>query len=129
MFGRRHPVATRSPQPFCRSIGMQNAFVEFHGSFRYATFAALDRALHEARDHLDDDEVSDQDRDWMRHLCQRGMTVHVNAVLPEYADRFLAAAILGALARRAVDGRVDVTRGSQRLDTFASEASPSEVVA
>ena len=108
---------------------MQNSFVEFHGSFTYDTFGAIDSALREARECLDDDELSEHDRDWMRYVCQRGMTVHVNAVLPEYADRFLAAAILGAFARRAVAGRVDVTRGNQRLDTFASEASPSEVVA
>ena len=108
---------------------MQNAFLEFHGTFDYATFEALDRSIREAREHLDDEDVNELDREWMRYVCQRGMTVHINAVLPEYADRFIAAAVVSALARRAVNGRVDVTRGNQRIDTFASEARAGEVVA
>src|SRR5688572_447292 len=107
---------------------MQNAFLEFRGTFDYASLAAVDHAMREAREHLDDDDVSDLDREWMRYISQRGMTVHVSAVLPDYADRFVAAAILGALARRAVAGRVDVTRGNRWIDTFAFEGS-AEVVA
>ena len=108
---------------------MQNAFLEFRGSFTYRDQAAIDAALCDARDHLDDSELSHTDSEWMRYLWRNGMTLHVDAILPETADRFVAAAILGALARQAINGRVQVTRLNQCLDTFESEALPAEDVA
>ena len=108
---------------------MQNAFLEFRGSFQYPSQDAIDRALCEARDHLEDSDVSDVDSEWMRYLWRKGMTLHIEAILPETADRFVAAAILGALSRQATGGRVEVTRLNQWLDTFESEAFPNEDVA
>lgn len=108
---------------------MQNAFLEFRGSFQYPSQDAIDRALCEARDHLDDADVSDVDHEWMRYLWRKGMTLHVEAILPETADRFVAAAILGALSRQAVGGRVELTRLDQWLDTFESEGHANEDVA
>jgi hypothetical protein len=100
---------------------MQNAHLVYRGSFRYADHDALDRALCEAREYLDDDELAELDRRWMQFLSRRGMTVHVEAILPSTSDRYLAAAVLGALARSAVEGRVDVTIGNDILDAIAPE--------
>ncbi len=99
---------------------MQNLKLEFRGSFRYANHDALDRALCEARDMLDDDELTELERRWMSFLSRTGMTVHVDAILPETTDRYIAAAVIGALARTAVAGQVHVTRGQQLLDAIAS---------
>jgi hypothetical protein len=107
---------------------MLHSFLEFRGSFRYRSHDALDQALCEARDHLDDDQLCDVDREWMRYLSRTGLTVHVEAILPDSADPYVAAAVLGSLSRPAVEGRVHVTRGMQVLDTFASPAE-QEVVA
>ena len=103
---------------------MHDAMLECRGSFRYATHAALDRALCEAREHLEDTEVSELDLSWMRFLSRRGMTLIVDAAFPHTADRYVAAAVLGALAHTAVEGHVDVTIGSQLVDAFVSESDP-----
>jgi len=99
---------------------MTDVRIEFRGSFRYADHNALDRALCEARDMLDDDELTDLERRWMSFLSRRGMTVHVDAALPETTDRYIAAAVVGALARTAVAGQVQITRGAQVLDAITS---------
>jgi hypothetical protein len=111
------------------NVRMQNAFLEFRGSFQYPSQDAVDRALCEARDHLDEADISDVDSEWMRYLWRSGMTLHVEAILPETADRFVAAAILGALSRQAVGGRVEVTRLNQCLDTFELEYAVDKDVA
>lgn len=99
-------------------------YLEFHGSFRYASRDALDRALCEARDHLDDDELGEIDRRWMQFLSRRGMTVHVAAIVPDTIDRYLAAVVLGALARGSAEGKVELIRGNKLLDTFTAEDPP-----
>jgi len=91
--------------------------LEYRGSFRYANHTALDRALSDARDHL-------EDVDWMQYVARRGMTVVVDATLPPSADHQIAAAVVGALAYAAIEGHVDVTIGSQLLDAFVSGADP-----
>ena len=58
----------------------------------------------------------------MRFVRCNGTTVHVDARLPTSSDRYVAAAVLGALARRAIEGCVDVMRGGHVLDAFAPEA-------
>lgn len=90
--------------------------LDYRGSFRYASREDLDRALCDARDHLEDDAS------WMQFLFRRGTTVFVDATLPPSADRQIAAAVLGALADTAVEGHVDVTIGSQLLDAYVSQS-------
>lgn len=96
--------------------------LEYRGSFRYLDQRALELAIGEAAEHLEDDGISELDREWMRFVSRRGTTVHVDATLPTSADRYIAAAVLGALARSAIEGCVDVKRGDHVLDAFASEA-------
>lgn len=96
--------------------------LEYRGSFRYVDRQAVERAFVEASEHLDDDTLADVDREWMRFVQRRGTTIHVDAVLPASADRHIAAAVLGALARSAIEGCVDVKRGGDVLDAFAPEA-------
>ena len=92
---------------------------EYRGSFRYVDQRAIDLAIHEAHEHLEDDGISDLDREWIRRLWQRGTTIHVDVVMPPTADSYVAAGVLGALASRAIEGCVDVTRGGDIVDAFA----------
>ena len=103
-------------------VHMQTALLEYRGSFRYIDQATLDRAVRDASEHLEDDGLSDLDREWMSFVWRRGTTVHVEAILPSSSDRYIAAAFLGALARTAIEGCVDVKRGGHVLDAFASKA-------
>ena len=98
------------------------ALLEYRGSFRYIDPSAVERAIREAGDHLEDDALSELDREWMRYVRRRGTTLHVDAVLPASADRYVAAAVIGALARGAIEGCVDVMSGNDLLDAFTSEA-------
>lgn len=100
---------------------MQHALLEYRGSFRYADQDALDRALGEVRDHLSDEEAGEPDQQWMKYLWRRGMTLHVEALLPATADRQIAAAVVGALARGAVEGCVHMRRGNHLIDEFVSD--------
>jgi len=101
---------------------MPNRLLEYRGSFRYIDRSTLDRAILDASEHLEDDGLSELDREWMRFVSRRGTTVHVEAILPASADRHVAAAFLEALARSAIEGCVDVKRGGHVLDAFAPEA-------
>ena len=101
---------------------MQNAMLEYRGSFRYSDADSLERVLAEARAYLDDDDVCDLDRDWLRFVSRRGTTVRVDAIMPASADRYVAAALIGVLARAAVEGCVEVMRGDHLLDAFTCEA-------
>jgi hypothetical protein len=96
--------------------------LEYRGSFRYIDQRAVDLAIGEAAEHLEDDGLSHLDREWMRFVRRRGTTLHVEATLPTSADRYVAAAVLGALAKRAIEGCVDVMRGGHVVDAFAPEA-------
>lgn len=105
---------------------MQNAFLEFRGTFTYRNQAAIEAALSDAREQLADSDAYDADADWMRYVWRSGMTLHIDAILPDTADRHVAAAILGALSRQAIGGRVHVTRLDQCLDTIESEEALKE---
>ena len=72
--------------------------------------------------YLEDDEVSELDREWLRFVSRRGTTVRVDAIMPPSADRYVAATIIGVLARDAVEGCVEVMRGDHLLDAFTCEA-------
>lgn len=95
--------------------------LEYRGSFRYLDRRAVDEAIDDAAEQLEDDGIHDLDRAWMGYLLRRGTVVHVDAILPATADRHVAAAILAALARHAIEGCVDVRRGGHVLDAFAPE--------
>ena len=90
--------------------------LEYRGSFRYIDVNTLDAAIVEATEHLDVDDF-----EWMRFVTRRGTTIRVEAVVPASVDRQGAAAVLGALAQRAVEGCVDCTRGDTLVDAFACE--------
>lgn len=98
------------------------AMLEYRGSFRYSDAIILERVLAEARACLDDDDVSDLDREWLRFVSRRGTTVRINATMPPAADRYVAAALLGILAGSAIEGCVEVMAGDHLLDAFTPEA-------
>lgn len=102
---------------------MQNAFMEFRGSFTYRNQAAIDTALCDARAQIEDSDISERDSEWMRYLWRTGMTLHIDAILPESVDQHVAAGILGALSRQAIAGRVQVTRLNHSLDTIEPDAA------
>ena len=79
---------------------------------------AVERAIRDAGDQLEDDALSELDREWMRHVRRRGTTVHVEAVMPPSSDRYVVAAVIGALAAGAIEGCVDVMLGNPILDAF-----------
>ena len=91
--------------------------LEYRGSFRYVDVNALDAAIVEATEQLDIDDF-----EWMRFVSRRGTTIRVEASVPASIDRYVAAAVLGALARNAVEGCVDCKRGDALVDAFASQS-------
>jgi hypothetical protein len=97
---------------------MRNDPIELYGAYRYATRDALDRALADARDELEEDELATIDGGWLRAFVRAGTTLSVIATLPLEADRFVAAAVLAALARRAIDGVVEARRAGRAIDFF-----------
>jgi len=92
--------------------------VELHGSYRYATPEALERAVMTAMLHLDDDDDHRLAGDWLRALSRRGTRLEVRATLTAESDPFLASSILAVLSDHAVEGSVDVRRGETVLDSF-----------
>lgn len=102
---------------------MQNAFLEFRGSFTYRNQAAIDTALCDARAQIETSDVSESDSEWMRYVWRSGMTLHIDAILPESTEQRVAAAILGALSRQAIAGRVQVTRLNHCLDAIEPDGS------
>ncbi len=99
---------------------MHHDSIRFHGSYRYATPAALQRALETARRWLDDEEHYDLDGDWLAYFVAIGATLQVDTQLPIEADRFAAVAVMEALAEHALEGLVEARRGDLRLDAFPS---------
>jgi hypothetical protein len=87
--------------------------IALRGSYRYATPAALERALAAARARLHDDDLDD---DWLGSFRRRGATLSVDARL-DAADPFAAAEVVQALARDAEDGVIDLHRG-RAIDSF-----------
>ena len=97
---------------------MQPASIRFHGSYRYATPEALQRALEAARRWLDEEELYDLEGDWLGCFVASGATLRIDTQLPIEADRFAAVAVMEALAEHALEGIVEAQRGEQRLDAF-----------
>jgi len=92
--------------------------IAFRGTYCYATVAELERALGAARACIADDDHAELDPDWPRQFARAGTRLRVDVVLPVGADRFLAAAVLEALATPAVEGVVEASRGGRCVDWF-----------
>jgi len=97
---------------------MRHDPIELYGAYRYASREALDRALAAAREELEDDELATVEASWLRAFVRRGTTLSVVATLPVDADRFVAAAVLDALARGAIEGVVEARRAGRAIDLF-----------
>jgi hypothetical protein len=95
---------------------MLHESIRFLGTYRYTSRDVLDRALADAREHVEEEEL----HEWMRFLVASGATLRIDAALPHDGDRFAAVAVLEVLARDAIDGVVEARRGTLRLDTFPS---------
>jgi hypothetical protein len=92
--------------------------VELHGSYRYATAEALERAVMTAILQLEDEDDHQLAGDWLRALSRRGTRLEVRAILTADSDPFLASSILGTLSQLAVEGSVDVRRSGTVVDSF-----------
>lgn len=92
--------------------------IHFHGSYRYASPAALQTALETARRWLDEEELYDLDGDWLACFVASGATLRIDTRLPIEADRFAAVAVMEALAQGALEGIVEARRGELKLDAF-----------
>ena len=95
--------------------------IDVRGSYRYATGADLERAIVNARERIDDDELAALEPDWLHAFVRRGTTLRVETTMPITADRFLASAVLEALACEAVEGVVEVRSRGRCLDWFPSQ--------
>ncbi|HUJ58149.1 MAG TPA: hypothetical protein VLX92_06645 [Kofleriaceae bacterium] len=95
--------------------------IELRGTYRYASPAALEHALASARAQIDDDDHAELEPDWLRAVIRHGTTLRVDARLPAASDRFLAAAVLDALAAAAIEGVVEARRGGAALDWFVAQ--------
>ena len=95
-----------------------HTMVELHGSYRYASPEALERAVTTAMLHLDDEDDHRLAGDWLRALSRRGTRLEVRATLTAESDPFLASSILAVLSDHAVEGSVDVRRGETVIDSF-----------
>ncbi|MEJ7597253.1 MAG: hypothetical protein WKG01_05020 [Kofleriaceae bacterium] len=95
--------------------------IHFHGSYRYDSREALDRALAAARLFLDEDDVPDPALTSLRSFVRTETSVTVDIVLPPAADaRFAAAAVFHELAREAIGGAIEARQNGQRIDLFVS---------
>jgi hypothetical protein len=97
-------------------------FVRFQGSYRYASPAALERAILAARAELDDDEINDPCFGSLRWFVKDSpSSVRVDVLVPAVSEAgFAVSHAFQALARDAVEGVVEARRGARRVDLFAS---------
>jgi hypothetical protein len=94
--------------------------IHFHGSYRYDSRDALDRAITAARLHLDEDDLTDPVLQSLRSFIRTDTSVTIDILLPAAADaRFAAAAVFDALAREAIEGAVEARQNGDRLDLYA----------
>lgn len=100
---------------------MTPQLIRFHGTYRYDSHEALERALSLARAQLDDDDVADPSLVSLRCVVKHGMSLRVDVSLPAIAEiRFAASDMFQTLARDAVEGAVEATHGSHHVDFFPS---------
>lgn len=101
----------------------------FRGCYHYESSESLDRALSEAREYLDDDELTDIECRLFAGFSRRGTTLFVDATLPMAGDRYFISAVLGALAWHARDGVVEAFRGELMTDLIMSAGTYRAVTA
>ncbi|MEO8700101.1 MAG: hypothetical protein ABI867_08660 [Kofleriaceae bacterium] len=100
---------------------MQRHAIRFHGTYRYASQAALEQALAEAQRQLEDEDFSDPELASLRWLLRQGVVLTIDVTLPAAADvRFAAATLFETLATGAIEGAVDALHGPDRIDSFPS---------
>jgi len=99
----------------------------FRGCYHYESSESLDRALAEAREYLDDIELTDIEQRLFAGFQRRGTTLLVDATMPMTTDRYFATAVLGALAWHARDGIVEAYRGDQMIDLIMSSGAYREI--
>jgi len=98
---------------------MPQELIRFHGTYRYNSLEALERALTLAREQLDDDDVSEPALDDC--VVKHGTSLRVEVVLPAIAEiRFAASDMFQTLARDAIEGSVEATHGGNHVDFFPS---------
>lgn len=97
---------------------MQQDTLRFMGMYRYPNPRVLERALASARAWLDEEELYELGDAWLTSFVRSGSTLRIDATLPFDADRFAAGAVLQALAIDALEGIVEATQGTERLDVF-----------
>jgi hypothetical protein len=98
----------------------------FRGCYHYESSDSLDRALEAARDYLDDDDLMEVEHQLLAGFRRRGATLFVDATMPMLADRYVACAVLGALAWHARDGVVEAYRGESVIDQIISAGAYRE---
>jgi hypothetical protein len=94
--------------------------IEVSGSYRYPSRGQLELAIAAAREQIEDDDHATIETDWLSTFVRRGNTLRIEATVPMAADRFLASAVLDALARHAIEGVVEVRCDGKCLDWFPS---------
>jgi len=99
---------------------MPPQLIRFHGSYRYPSRHALERAVASARAQLDEDDDGDRAAAALRTLVAYGSVLDIDVVLPAAADtRFAAADMFLTLARDAIAGAVEAHDGECGIDVFA----------
>lgn len=100
---------------------MPTELIRFHGSYRYDSHAALERALTSAHAQLDDEDVGEAALASMRCLVKQGTSLRIDVLLPAIAEvRFAASDLFQTLARDAVEGAVEASHGDRHVDFFPS---------
>jgi hypothetical protein len=107
---------------------MHDDGIRFRGIYQYPSPETLDHAIATAQQQVDDD-WADVEAELLHCFVRRGLSLRIDVTLPASTDRFLAAAILEALAQRAVEGYVEARRGAERLDLFGAGDDRSAPIA
>jgi hypothetical protein len=94
-------------------------FIRFQGTYRYASPAALERAILAARHELDDEEPCFGSL--RLFIKESPSSLRVDVFVPAVSEAgFAVSHAFQALARDAVEGVVEARRGERRVDVFAS---------
>lgn len=99
---------------------MQRDTIQYCGRYEYRDAAALELALGQAREALDDDETGET-HGWLRVFVCRGNRLMVNVSAPASAEhRFAAANLFLVLAQGAVDGSVEAIHHARAIDRYVA---------
>ena len=93
--------------------------IRFHGTYRYESHQALQRAICSAHALLDDEDVGEVELASLRSFMTSGATLRVDIQLPAIAQvRFAAASVFQSLALDAVEGAVEASHGAHHVDFY-----------